>query len=333
MFNENMEIINKIKEEKTLKEMANELHLPLNDIYKKIMQVKNEGLILKRIICDNGDIRYLIKKWPQRDSCITSVKLSDQAKFSAMLISDLHFGNELESLNYLDKIYEYCKNYGINIIINGGDLIDGTFSRGSQTIDDAEKQLDYVLKNYPYDEEVLNLICLGNHDFSLYKSGIDMQKVLENARYDLVPLGFGIGVLNFGGDQIFIRHHINEYDFTPIEGKLILEGHKHKMAFTNCDKGFLVNIPTLSNLTLGKHEFPGAIKMDLFFDNEGYINSSHFEQFILNNQLYTVNEAIFDLNYLNHDYLSEGEFRPKIKRLQTSGQSQIDKFYQRWGQK
>ena len=333
MFDINAEIVKKIKEEKTLKEIAKSLNVSMNDVHKIIMQFKNEGLILKKIIYDNGNIRYLIRKWPQRESCMTSVKLCDSSTFSAMLISDLHFGNSLESIEYLDEIYDYCKSYGINIIINGGDLIDVTFNKVIQLIDDPEKQLDYVIKNYPYDKNILNLICLGNHDFSLYKSGIDMKKALEVSRYDLIPFGFGLGILNFGNDQIFIRHNINEYNFEPICGKLVLEGHKHKMAFTNIDSGFLVNIPTLSNLTLGKHELPGAVRMDLFFDHNGYINSGHFEQFVLADKFTTVNEAIFDLSYLDHDYLSEGEVRPRIKKLPTNGQSQIEKFYQKWGKK
>lgn len=330
---ENEEIVQKIKEEKTLREMAEDLNISLNDVNQRIMQVKNKGLILKKIIYDNGNIRYLIKKWPQRDSCVASIKLYDSSKFSAMLISDLHFGNELESIEYLDTIYEYCKSYGINIIINGGDLIDGAFSKVDQVIDDPEKQLDYVIKNHPYDKDILNLICLGNHDFSLYKSGIDIKKALEMFRYDLIPLGFGMGILNFGSDQIFIRHFVPEYNFEPIYGKLVLEGHKHKMAFANGDQGFLVNIPTLSNLTLGKQEFPGAVRIDLFFDSDGHINSGHFEQFVIADKLATVNEAIFDLSYLNHDYLSESEIRPKMKKIQTNGQTQIDKFYKRWSQK
>ena len=332
MFDENTEIVQKIKEEKTLREMAQELNILVNDVHKRIMQIRNEGLVLKKIIYDSGDIRYLIKKLPQKNSCAATIKLCDSNKFSAMLISDLHFGNKLESMDYLNKIYEYCKNYGINIIINGGDLVDGSFSKGDQAIDEPEKQLEYVIKNHPYDEDVLNLICLGNHDFSLYKSGIDIKKALETARYDLIPLDYGLGILNVGENQIFIRHHITEYNFEPIYGKLVLEGHKHKMAFANSDKGFLVNIPTLSNLTLGRHEFPGAIRMDLFLDRDGYISSGHFEQFILTDKLYTVNEAIFDLDFLNHDYLSENSVKPKIRKLQN-GPSQIDKFYQRWGQK
>ena len=58
-----------------------------------------------------------------------------------------------------------CEIMTLHIIINGGDLIDGSFSKGVQKIDDPICQLDYVIKNYPFDKRILNLICLGNHDF------------------------------------------------------------------------------------------------------------------------------------------------------------------------
>ena len=329
MFKYDNDILNKIRGEKTLEEIANELGISLEEANERIMNLKARGFMLKKKIYDNGKIRYIAKNHQCDDSCVLDIKLCDRSKFSAMLISDLHFGNELQAINYLEKVYDYMQFTGINIIINGGDLIDGTFSKGNQDIANPIKQLDFVLENHPFDKNILNLICLGNHDFTLYKYGVDLKKALEYSRYDLIPFGYGIGILNFGGEQIFIRHHIPEYSFEPIFGKLVLEGHKHKMALTNADKGFLVNIPTLSNLVLGKYELPGAMRMDLLFDDEGYINSGHFEQFILTDKIYTVNEAILDLSFLNHDYILEEEVIPKIKKM-SIGQSQIEKFNKKW---
>ena len=44
---ENEEIVQKIKEEKTLREIAEDLNISLNDVNQRIMQVKNKGLIAK----------------------------------------------------------------------------------------------------------------------------------------------------------------------------------------------------------------------------------------------------------------------------------------------
>ncbi len=325
---EDVEIINMIRAEKTIDEMSKEINVSLDDIYRRIMNIKNSGYTLNKIIYDNGDIRYCLRKSPEDSVCSVKLKLMDRFKFSAMVISDLHFGNVLDCVDYLKTIYNYCRKYSIHIIINGGDLIDGDFSKGEQNISDSTKQLEYVIENHPTSENILNLVCLGNHDYSLFKYGIDIKRALENARYDLIPMGYGLGILYLENDQIFIRHSISELSFEPINKKLILEGHRHKMAFTSEGNGFLVNIPTLSNLVLGKHDYPGAIRMDLFFNNNGYIESGHFEQFLVSDKLRTVNESIFKFD-LDRTLLSEDMVRPKVRCKQINGQ--IDKFNKKWG--
>lgn len=329
MFEYDEELLDKIRGEKTLAEMAMELNIPMSLVHSRVMNLQNKGFVLKRLIYDDGNVRYCLQKNPKDKFCSMRLKLSDRFKLSAMVISDLHIGNELQCIDYLETVYDYCRRFGIHIIINGGDLIDGTFSNGKQIMEDPIKQLEYVIKNHPFDEQILNLICLGNHDYSLYKNGIDMKEALENARSDLIPFGFGLGILNIESDQIFIRHSIQDLSFFPINKKLVLEGHRHKMAFTSEGNGFLVNIPTLSNLTLGKYKFPGAIRMDLFLNNDGYIDSGHFEHFMVADELSTVNEAIFKFD-LNHNVLDENEVRPKVRCRQYNGQSQVDKFNQKW---
>ena len=102
------------------------------------------------------------------------------------------------------------------------------------------------------------------------------------------------------------------------------------MAFTDEGDGFLINIPTLSDLTLGKHELPGTVRMDLFFDEDGNINSGRFEQFIYNGKMCTVNETLLNFN-LNHEMIYEKDVRPKlkIKKYEYNGLSQTEKFYKR----
>lgn len=331
MFDEDLEIINKLREEKNLNEIALELNMSVLEVHKKIMALENKGMVFRKVIFDDGNINYYIKRFPEYSKTNTlSLKVKNHFDLSALLISDTHFGSSLARLDYLDKVYNYCKDCDIHIIINGGDLIDGSFNRESQDISEPVKQLEYLIKNHPFDTNILNLICLGNHDFSLYKSGIDIKKAIENSRSDLIPLGYGLGIINVEGDQFFVRHQIPEYNFEPISGKLVLEGHKHKMAFTDEGSGFLVNIPTLSDLTLGKHEMPGLIRMDLFFDSDGHINSGRFEQFIINDKMITVNETLLNFN-LNHEHVCEKDIRPKLKtkKYDYNGLSQTEKFYKR----
>lgn len=335
MFEYDVNFINKFKEAKTLRELAKEEGLTELEIYKKIMDLQNQGLVFEKVILDNGNINYYIKKHqPLMKTNSILLNLRNHLNLSSMLISDTHFGNELENLRYLDAVYNYCKDNDIHIIINGGDLVDGTFTNGKQTIVNPINQVKYLLENYPFDNKILNLICLGNHDHSLYKCGVDIKKILESSRYDLIPIGYGLGIINVENDQIFIRHSIPDYKFEDISGRFVLEGHKHKAAFTDDGKGFLINIPSLSDLTLGKHAFPGAIKMNLFFDENGFITSGMFEQFAFNGKMNTVNEILLNFN-LTHGALDENLVRPRVKSIKygSNSLSQIDKFNKRMAKK
>lgn len=221
---EDLEIINKLKEEKNLNTIARELGISVLDVHKRIMRLKHEGYVLKKNIYDDGNVEYFVKCYPDffRTNMAT-LKLCNRFKFSAMLISDTHFEN----------------------------------------------------------------------------------------------------------DQIFVKHCIPEYSFETLDKKFVLEGHKHKMAFS-LENGLLVNMPTLSNLVLGKHEFPGAIRMDLTLDNDGTINTGRFEQFIFTDKMHTINEITLNVD-IDHTHLYEKDIRPKIKSKQScNGLSQIEKFNQKW---
>ena len=325
-------IITRIKQNKTINEIAQEIGISNKQLYDRILALKNKGFVLIRNITDNGDILYSFKNEPQEELiCTQKLKLAAPNSFSAMLISDTHIGNELQNIKLLDKIYNYCQKQDIHIIINCGDLIDGNFSYGNQITADPIVQLDTLIKSYPFDKEILNIMCLGNHDYSAFKSCVDAKTLLENARPDFIPLGYGIGIINVESDQIILKHNINEFDFKPTGNKLVLEGHHHKASFINNRDGFIVNIPTLSKLSLGKHPFPGAIKMKLSFNIEGYINSGYFEQFIITNDLITVNEAYFNFDF-DHEILSESSVKPKIKAKinKPAFSRQIEKFNRKW---
>ena len=46
-----------------------------------------------------------------------------------ILISDLHFGSKFERVDLMNIVYDYAIKNNINLIVIGGDLIDGTFGR------------------------------------------------------------------------------------------------------------------------------------------------------------------------------------------------------------
>ena len=52
------------------------------------------------------------------------------------------------------------------MIVNCGDIVDGTFSNTGCFLP-PEEQVEYLIKNYPFDKSIFNLYTLGDHDASL----------------------------------------------------------------------------------------------------------------------------------------------------------------------
>ncbi len=325
-------ILSKMLDGKSVGEIARDLNKNPIHIHRRIKQIINSGYAFTREIKDSGEICYnpeYALKIPEANTA--HIKLADN-HFKAMLISDLHLGNEYQNIRYLNMIYDYCAKEGIHIIINAGDVIDGTFSKSKQKIDNPEKQITYTIKNYPFDENILNLICFGNHDYSAFENfSIDINTMLNSARPDLIGLGFGISIINIENDQLFIKHPINNLNLKTINRKLIICGHKHKAAIYDKQGTLLIHVPSLSDLCFdSKQKKPGAIIMELSF-NKGLMRTGYFEQLLVSGGISTICESEFDLD-LNHDLLTEDDVieKAKVKTLQSRQMSQIDKFNERY---
>ena len=329
------QIVDLLEKEYTTIEVANKLNISLKQLHQRLNLLKAHGLVLIPEINTNGKIRYLKNFVLTRPKTNTqNLKLIDNS-FKALLISDLHIGNEKQNLNYLKQIYQLCLDKNIHLIINAGDFIDGPSSKGKKIIADTDKQIQYALKNHPFNEQILNLICFGNHDYdTLQKTGQDIAKALEYYRPDFISLGYGIGIINVGNDQIIVKHPTAGLPINKLSNKLILCGHKHKMAFNNKENNFLINIPPLSDLCFHENQkLPGAIIMELFFNRDGIIKEGNFECLTLNKKIITVSENSFEFNFPK-EKITEEEILlpPKRKVLTPSDMSQIEKFNNRYRQ-
>lgn len=330
----NEKIFNLLINGYTLNEISDILNLTVKQIHKRIISMQNAGFLLTPEIFTDGEIKYNQTLYlPEIKTNTTDLKLTDN-NFKAMLISDLHIGNEKQNLSYLEKIYDLCKKENINIIINAGDIIDGSVTQGNQIISDTNKQIEYVIKKYPYDKNILNLICFGNHDYdALQKTGRCVKTALEYARPDFISLGYGLGIINLANDQIIVTHKITSLPFQPLTNKLILSGHHHKIAFTEKEDSFLVNIPTLSDLCFNqKHKIPGAIIMNLSLNKDGIIKEGFFEVLLINSKIYTVSENHFIFDFPFENAKEENLKMPPKKKSLTiqNNMSQIEKFNKRY---
>ena len=325
---ENSIILDLINKNASVDEITSITGLTHRQLFYRINMLKIKGYDFKKKYYYTGDICYNLINRVNEENNIGKTILTSKGKntFKTMLISDLHLGNRNARPDLLNAVYEKCIKEDIHIIINAGDLIDGPKDCGrynDKKIVDVEKQIEYLLKKYPFDKNILNFICLGNHDYACLKeSGLDLEKIFDNKRHDLISLGYGYGFLNIKNDQIVVSHPTEIKKIDSINKKLIITGHSHRYKNIVSNSNTLVYLPSLSDMkstdVKGEHhQFPSVIIATFDFTN-GIIVTGIFEHFIfVNEQLYKVSESQYDLSMgknVNLDYINNIEVINPLKK-------------------
>lgn len=308
MTETNQKIVDLIlNEHKTLEVLSKEMNLSQRQIYTRLVSLKNKGYSFNRKFYYNGDQSFKIEKQlvlPPAKEGLT-IHTNDDNVFNAVIISDLHLGSVFEKIEALDKIYDYCSKEGINIILNGGDLIDGTFGNIKKTYD-IHEQIKDAIKNHPYDSKILNFICLGNHDAS-------------------AKIDYGNAIINLKNDQIVLEHPVG-YGIKNINVQtgLVLKGHSHITRVVDNGNCIFMQLPSLSGIAMRPNlGLPCALKMSLTFNN-GYITRGIFNQLLIQSEVLILNELSYDL--------SRGKSIPVVsndeglKEKTLTKKNQIDKF-------
>lgn len=325
MTETNKRLLELVLQEKTLNEISNEMKLSQKQIYSRLVSLRRSGYNFKRNFYYDGEqsfklIKGIVNNHDNNETTILTTK--EDNHFKALLISDLHFGSVLEKVDALNKIYDYCIKEGINIILNAGDFIDGTFGGIKKTYD-IELQIKEALKNHPYDKNILNFICLGNHDVSSkIDYGIDFSDVLSNKRPDLIPIGYGNGIINVKNDQIILKHQVG-YGVQDIitKNKLVLRGHSHETRISENGSNINVYLPSLSGVVMKEDLiYPCAFKMELAF-NHGCFSYGIFNQLLVDSKVFILNELKYELSRGKSIMLNE----PILNEIDTSKRKVLSK--------
>lgn len=291
----NQIILNLILQKASLNEICEITGLSSKQLFHRLNMLKQWGYDFSRKYYYTGDIVYKLKKEPDPDNEISLITRHDDNEIKVLIISDLHLSNKKDRIDLLKQMYDFCAKENIHIIINGGDILDGFFGYHlDKKIIDAQKQIDYLLNNYPYDKNILNFICLGNHDYSiLKKNGQNVETILSLKRHDLISLGYGIGKLNIKNEEILVKHFkapvVKHYNDVP--ERLVLMGHTHRSQCVFSNEQAQIYIPSLSNMQSDKEKFPfpGFIFATMNFNN-GYIENIILNQYIIIDKIYKINE-------------------------------------------
>ena len=293
-------IIREITDNKSVNQICNRLNISRKKLYYYLQLLKNKGFVFKPTYCSNGEIKYSldcvrsIGTYNKMNDLDISMK-EDNSDFKTLVISDLHFGNELERRDILDKLFDYCIKNDIHIILCCGDLLDGTFTKGRQHIQNALEQIEYFIQNYPYDKNISTLTVLGDHDFSILRNyNYDPLELISRQRQDIGIGGYNNTTVNIRNDKIQLHHMFYGEAPAPLNtSKIVLHGHTHHYSATMSNKNILhVSVPALCEIL---NPIPSALEMTLKFKKDS-MNTAFIKQLmVVNNSVVGINEIEFRL--------------------------------------
>lgn len=350
-----IKLLNYINEGKTCNEICQLLGISNKQLYNNLTNLRNKGLFYKRKYYSDGNIIYKPIKgikdvnnyYNSNESAI--ITSHDENKVQILLISDLHYGNDLERLDLVDRSYNYCIKKGINLIFCCGDIIDGSYGKGDKKIANIYDQIEYFIKKYPFDKNILTFGVGGDHDFSsLYSGGQNFLEIVKNYRHDIVIPTYNNAFVSLKNDKIHL-HHFHEFGKKIItDSSIMLCGHYHK--YTSClNHGVLnIGVPSLSSIN---SSLPTAVEMNLTFE-KGFIKYVNLRQIYFGNDDYILNEVTYNIlenKDVQFRHIENEEVKLSISQEEniiTQGEdleqsekgkqltktlSQVEKFNQRWG--
>ena len=277
----------------TINEISDILHLSRKQLYHYLMILKNQGYLLNKKYYYDGNIKYNLEHILNENNDIGIITPPSLSKIDFLVISDIHLASSRERLDLLDEVYNYCIKNNIHSILIAGDIIDGFVGNVPRKYNTSHEQIEYAVKNYPFDKNILNFLVLGNHDYStiaLY--GQDLKTVFENRRSDMIVTGYGEGKLHIKNDLIVLRHPLKFIDERneSYNKTLIIKGHTHHSKIWSDYNNFIIYAPTLSDIN-NNDILPGMIHMSLCFLN-GFIQKCQLKHLTyINNKFYTTNET------------------------------------------
>ena len=241
-----------------------------NKRYNNNYEVK-EGKSPVEVLINNKSEYINIDYGKVMDFCDSNTKF--------IVISDTHFGAKYENMGYLDYVYNYAKKNGIKHILVTGDLIDGNcfnYYWCDKKYSNIKSQLEHVFYDYCYDDNIENIILLGNHDFSaLSKEGIDISNYLS-IRDDFKILGYKEGYLRIKDEYITLKHEvtkiINVLDNPSTSLNFMGHSHQYRCHYNN--DSIIFRVPALCDVSGGFNYVvnKGFLVCELNFDNLGLCN-------------------------------------------------------------
>ena len=274
MVEKNRRILELINKGNSIQEIRSKMNMTNGELVNRLNTLKRSGYKFMENYVSDGKIFYYLDTNNDiiNKSYTTNILIKD-SNFHFVAIADTHFGHINDSMEMIDNLYDYMIKNKINSLIVAGDFIEGDYTPYKYLRNkSALRQVDYVVKNYPYDDSIVNYILLGNHDqHSLITDGIDIGQVLNDKRYDFNVLGYGLHSLKVRDSFINVKHQLKQGECIQMPKAIItLTGHSHSSKM-RIAKNVFFHLPTCSNVAPGNMDIDkydiGAVDIKLRMHN------------------------------------------------------------------
>lgn len=329
------------KQKQINKELDNKIiSLFLNNIYsinKLEIVLNNEGYkctekeileSLKRIKTTINITNHYKKAYPQVYQ-ITKPVYDSNCNFrinnftdtlDLLITSDWHITNTTvfeKTLPKIEKIYNYCLEHNIELILNLGDFLDIEQTNREDKYYQTMSLLDKIIEKFPKDKNITHAILGGNHDRRMFEVGVDPLQYIDDNREDYINIGYDNARLLFSKNtenQAIGLYHpdaysINIYDIKELQTYIIdylnkmneinkqedyqmylnLFGHFH-VSRMDYENNYCM-VPTL--MKTNNYNKSGLLHIRLYFDQLGNIEYLTIKTLISDKQLQPVNEIVY----------------------------------------
>lgn len=306
-----LKIIRLINLNLSINEILKIVQIDAPEFWTIISNLRKKGYLFERKYYSSGDIIYNYTNEPVTfNNGVSIITTPEETEFTALLTADLHMGRNgkytifgsRERLDLLDRCFNYCAKEGIHTIINGGDFIDSFMNFFVETEDverAQEEQINYALEKYPYDKNILTYLCLGNHDRdALTRTNQDIALALYERRHDIVPIGYGSGIVKIKNDSFGVFHKLGNntvQENLRLVNTFWLKGYSHQTRFNFRNAIPSIYIPTLMDDEEDENRTHSVLKMTIKFEH-GYFRLVTIEQLLVDYNFMRVNDCVFELN-------------------------------------
>ena len=179
----------------TIIEIADKFNVPIKKVEEVIQSMGDRHVM----ICQDGE-RLYVRQSPReggRRMLDSTMWQGDTLRFG--FISDSHLGSHFERLDVLDMLYDLYEKEGIEIVLHGGNMIEGEarFNKNEIHKYGLGRQIDYAMQEFPYRESIRTWFVTGDDHEGWYnqREGVNTGELLQMYRekrglYDLEHLGY-----------------------------------------------------------------------------------------------------------------------------------------------